>query len=94
MKQPVNLYFQKTTNYPARRAALRALIERIREKMRNAEVDSSSANQSKHKKIGRNDPCPCGSGKKYRNVVVAERFICVDQMPWQIRYQRVPAPLP
>lgn len=20
----------------------------------------------KHKKIGRNDPCPCGSGKKYK----------------------------
>ena len=20
-----------------------------------------------HKKIGRNDPCPCGSGKKYKN---------------------------
>ena len=21
----------------------------------------------KHEKIGRNDPCPCGSGKKYKN---------------------------
>lgn len=20
-----------------------------------------------HKKVGRNDPCPCGSGKKYKN---------------------------
>ncbi len=27
----------------------------------------------KGKKIGRNDPCPCGSGKKYKNVVV-DRF--------------------
>jgi len=35
-------------------------------KMRNAGLDSSSAQQSKRKKIGRNDPCPCGSGKKYK----------------------------
>jgi len=26
----------------------------------------SSIIKSKHKKIGRNDPCPCGSGKKYK----------------------------
>jgi len=36
------------------------------EKRRNSEADSSSAKQSKRKKIGRNDPCPCGSGKKYK----------------------------
>jgi preprotein translocase subunit SecA len=27
---------------------------------------NESDNQSTHKKIGRNDPCPCGSGKKYK----------------------------
>ncbi|HQQ89941.1 MAG TPA: SEC-C metal-binding domain-containing protein, partial [Oscillospiraceae bacterium] len=28
---------------------------------------SSPASPIKKKKIGRNDPCPCGSGKKYKN---------------------------
>ena len=34
------------------------------------EINSLSKNGSvpvTHKKIGRNDPCPCGSGKKYKN---------------------------
>ncbi|MBR4738631.1 MAG: SEC-C domain-containing protein, partial [Bacteroidales bacterium] len=36
-------------------------------------IDSSRQQQAKQmpvhveKKIGRNDPCPCGSGKKYKN---------------------------
>jgi preprotein translocase subunit SecA len=34
----------------------------------NLSEDGSSANQQRHtgKKVGRNDPCPCGSGKKYK----------------------------
>ncbi len=28
---------------------------------------AKSSSGEKHKKIGRNDPCPCGSGKKYKN---------------------------
>jgi len=28
--------------------------------------DGSSQPIEKPKKIGRNDPCPCGSGKKYK----------------------------
>ncbi|MGQ9700949.1 MAG: preprotein translocase subunit SecA [bacterium] len=37
-------------------------------------IDSTASSITKSKKIGRNDPCPCGSGKKYkkccgRNVV-------------------------
>ncbi len=31
------------------------------------EVEKRSATIVKGKKIGRNDPCPCGSGKKYKN---------------------------
>ena len=27
------------------------------------------------KKIGRNDPCPCGSGKKFKNC-------CIDKQNW------------
>jgi uncharacterized protein len=32
-----------------------------------AEQGIQSPNQIKIKKFGRNDPCPCGSGKKYKN---------------------------
>ena len=32
-----------------------------------AETEKRSATVVKGKKIGRNDPCPCGSGKKYKN---------------------------
>ncbi|MBO5851214.1 MAG: SEC-C domain-containing protein, partial [Clostridia bacterium] len=32
-----------------------------------AEVERKSATVVKGKKVGRNDPCPCGSGKKYKN---------------------------
>jgi preprotein translocase subunit SecA len=35
-----------------------------------AEADHPSANQPltrEGKKVGRNDPCPCGSGKKFKN---------------------------
>ncbi len=31
------------------------------------EVEKKSATVVKGKKVGRNDPCPCGSGKKYKN---------------------------
>ena len=29
--------------------------------------DADGSYRRKDKKIGRNDPCPCGSGKKYKN---------------------------
>lgn len=29
--------------------------------------DENGAYRRTNKKIGRNDPCPCGSGKKYKN---------------------------
>ena len=33
------------------------------------------------KKIGRNDPCPCGSGKKYKNC-----HMLIDQEPSSAKY--------
>ncbi|MDD3223396.1 MAG: preprotein translocase subunit SecA [Clostridium sp.] len=50
-------------------------VERAPERERVAQVvstneDSGDVNEPyvrKNKKIGRNDPCPCGSGKKYKN---------------------------
>ena len=40
-----------------------------------------------NKKIGRNDLCPCGSGKKYKNVVLTKIQIqtWVRTQPWIIR---------
>ena len=38
----------------------------VREKMQE-EIEDNKGNESiHHEKIGRNDPCPCGSGKKYK----------------------------
>jgi preprotein translocase subunit SecA len=34
---------------------------------KNQVLASSSANPYANARIGRNDPCPCGSGKKYKN---------------------------
>lgn len=31
------------------------------------------------KKIGRNDPCPCGSGKKYKNCCIGSKVATVDR---------------
>ena len=31
-----------------------------------ADIKPSAPQPEKQKKIGRNDPCPCGSGKKYK----------------------------
>lgn len=36
------------------------------QKMKKAQTKGTAATK-KEKKVGRNDPCPCGSGKKYKN---------------------------
>lgn len=52
----------------------RVKAERKVERERVAEPTSTNHDDSvkrepvrKDKKVGRNDPCPCGSGKKYKN---------------------------
>ena len=35
------------------------------QRIANADVDRTVRNEGP--KVGRNDPCPCGSGKKYKN---------------------------
>ena len=52
-------------------AEIRQNIERkeVVKKQITNESDGSTVKQpkrNKEKKIGRNDPCPCGSGKKYK----------------------------
>jgi uncharacterized protein len=41
------------------------LSRRVLEKQRNHSIKSKETSGSR-KKVGRNDPCPCGSGKKYK----------------------------
>ena len=54
--------------------AFRAMIERVNRQRQEymANKEGSTPNQAKQpakseKVVGRNDPCPCGSGKKYKN---------------------------
>jgi uncharacterized protein YecA (UPF0149 family) len=37
------------------------------EPFKNGKQDSKVINLSTRRKVGRNDSCPCGSGKKYQN---------------------------
>ena len=51
------------------RAEVKQNIERkevVKNKLTNDKDETTSKSQAKSKKIGRNDPCPCGSGKKYK----------------------------
>ena len=40
--------------------------EVVKNKLTNDKDDTATRTQAKSKKVGRNDPCPCGSGKKYK----------------------------
>ena len=51
------------------KAEVKQNIERkevVKNKMTNDTDDTTTRTQAKSKKVGRNDPCPCGSGKKYK----------------------------
>ena len=52
------------------RAEVKQNIERkevVKNKLTNDKDETTTKTQAKSKKIGRNDPCPCGSGLKYKN---------------------------
>ncbi len=58
----VNLLLKaEVKNVPQRREAPKDLTEG------NGETQNKQTTVVKGKKVGRNDPCPCGSGKKYKN---------------------------
>lgn len=43
-------------------------------KTNEGEIQGEAKSQTRHvKKVGRNDPCPCGSGKKYKNCCGANK---------------------
>ena len=52
------------------KAEIRHNVERkavSKKQITNESDDTAKRTPKKSKKIGRNDPCPCGSGKKYKN---------------------------
>ena len=52
------------------RAEVRQNTERkeaVKNKIANDGDEGSKRQAKKTEKVGRNDPCPCGSGKKYKN---------------------------
>lgn len=52
------------------RAEVKQNIERkevVKNKLTNDKDDTTTKTQAKSKKVGRNEPCPCGSGLKYKN---------------------------
>jgi preprotein translocase subunit SecA len=53
-------------------AKLRAEIRKLEEKNAalsefKAELEDRVDAQKRYNKVGRNEPCPCGSGKKYKH---------------------------
>jgi preprotein translocase subunit SecA len=40
--------------------------EQIEQEMKREEEQNAQQKAAKKSKVGRNDPCPCGSGKKYK----------------------------
>jgi preprotein translocase subunit SecA len=51
------------------RAQINQNVERkevSKKKLTNESKDDQVKRQAKSTKVGRNDPCPCGSGKKYK----------------------------
>ncbi len=58
---------QETTAITLAKIDIEAVIERknmyIQERLRHVTIRNTDENKS----VGRNDPCPCGSGRKYKN---------------------------
>jgi len=52
------------------KAEIKQNVERkevVKNKLTNDGDTTTKTRQAKSEKVGRNDPCPCGSGKKYKN---------------------------
>jgi len=58
----------ETPEEEARKLAERLELERKQEELsRSLNLDEESETLTSKKKPARNDPCPCGSGKKYKH---------------------------
>jgi hypothetical protein len=49
-------------------------VKKVKEKDRIPKDDSAGQLKGGNKKVGRNDPCPCGSGKKYKKCCYPKEF--------------------
>ncbi len=54
---------------------LRAMAEKLRQgrkgaTIRNQQIQPAARSESNRRKIGRNERCPCGSGKKYKRCCI------------------------
>jgi hypothetical protein len=56
----------ESARMPLERALSQALRNQARGSERTARAGSAQNDPSSRGKVGRNDPCPCGSGKKYK----------------------------
>ena len=46
---------------------MKKMIATLNEANKAGNEKSAPVTKKKSQKVGRNDPCPCGSGKKYKN---------------------------
>ena len=60
----VRYLFNMTVEVPAER---KAVVDVDKLESPDTEGSSKKKHVTSEKKVGRNDPCPCGSGKKYKN---------------------------
>ena len=65
IKQAIDRYFEDYDNVEVN--IIIGYVNKIRENMPNWKKGGKIENEVKDKKIGRNDKCSCGSGKKYKN---------------------------
>lgn len=56
-------------------------LDEIPNKLVEKMVDETNNNLINYDKVGRNDPCPCGSGKKYKKC-------CLDKATTKLAYQK------
>ena len=63
----MNTISEETSQYLLK-AEVRQNTERkqVAKPITNNKSDGTTTKKTKKEKIGRNDPCPCGSGKKYK----------------------------
>ncbi len=52
--------------YKKRRRTLRILYRNHRKRIAKTEIAEEGGVGDSRRQVGRNDPCPCGSGKKYK----------------------------
>ena len=72
--QEVQNHNQLLTSLSAFRKHLKDVFDELEKinLVQNETIENITQSQDDHKKIGRNSPCPCGSGKKYKKCCLAK----------------------